>query len=148
MSSSIGANKYGYYVNNPGHWASYFNGKSYISESLSIGTTNTATGYKLSVNGKVICEELKVELDQSWPDYVFESDYPLRSIQELETSIIENGHLPGIPSAEEVEENGLEVGDMQKRMMEKIEELSLYIIQLDKRNKVLQNRITKLENIK
>lgn len=146
MASASGANKYGYYINNPGHWASYFNGKSYISESLSIGTTNGATGYKLSVNGKVICEELKVELDQAWPDYVFEEDYELRSIQEMEESIQANGHLPGIPSAKEIEENGLEIGDMQKRMMEKIEELSLYIIDLDKKNKDLQQQILDLKN--
>jgi hypothetical protein len=91
-----------------------------------------ATAYKLAVNGKIIAEELKVKLSGSWPDYVFEKKYALRTLPDLEKFIEENNHLPNIPSAEEVEKYGMEVGDMQKRMMEKIEELTLYVIDLQK----------------
>lgn len=103
------------------------------------------SGYLLAVGGSVISEEVRVDLMGSWPDYVFQDDYQLRSIEELEQSIQENGHLPGIPSAYEVENDGLHLGDMQKRMMEKIEELSLYIIQLNEENKALK---TEMEGIK
>lgn len=93
---------------------------------------NTATGYKLAVSGKVICEELKVKLSGSWPDYVFDQDYKLPGLEEVEQYIKEHKHLPNIPAAAEIETNGMEVGEMQKKMMEKIEELTLYVIELKK----------------
>lgn len=98
--------------------------------NVSIATTATAAGYKLHVGGKAICEELKVQTVVNWPDYVFEKNYALRPLHELEDYIRANKHLPEIPAAAEVEKNGMEVGDMQKRMMRKIEELTLYILQL------------------
>lgn len=101
---------------------------------------NTATGYKLAVSGKVICEELKVELKGNWPDYVFANNYNLKPLHEVEDFISRNKHLPNIPSAKEVEANGIEVGDMQKRLLEKIEELTLYIIELKKEVDDLKNK--------
>ena len=100
--------------------------------SVAIGvstSSNIPSGYLLAVDGKIVVEEVLVELSGSWPDYVFAEDYNLRPIKELEKRIQENGHLPGIPSAQEIEENGILLGDMQKKMIEKIEELTLYIIQ-------------------
>lgn len=97
---------------------------------VTIGQITPAVGYKLSIDGKAICEELKVQLKGSWPDYVFQKDYKLKSLGELQQFIDKNKHLPGIPAAAEMEKNGIEVGDMQKKMMEKIEELTLYIIDL------------------
>jgi len=92
-----------------------------------------ASGYKLTVSGKVLCEELKVKLRSTgWPDYVFGKNYNLPSLMEVEKFIQQYKHLPNIPTAAEVEENGIEVGDMQKRMMEKIEELTLNVIELKK----------------
>jgi hypothetical protein len=108
---------------------------------IGIWTTTPAAGYALSVNGKIVCEELKVQLSGSWPDYVFCKAYQLRSIKELENFIQKNKHLPGIPSAATVEKDGLDVGDMQKRMMEKIEELTLYIIQQQKEIDALKSAI-------
>jgi hypothetical protein len=102
------------------------------SGSVMIGTAVPATGYLLSVDGKVMCEELKVQMSGSWPDYVFADDYTLPTLYELEASIKQNKHLPGIPSAAVVEAEGIEVGAMQVQMMEKIEELTLYIIELQK----------------
>ncbi|RYE17435.1 MAG: hypothetical protein EOP51_23895 [Sphingobacteriales bacterium] len=96
------------------------------------GVVAAASGYKLTVTGKAICEELKVKLSGAWPDYVFSQDYKLKSLPELEQFIIRNKHLPNIPPASDLEEQGMEVGDMQRRMMEKIEELTLYIIDLQK----------------
>ncbi len=91
-----------------------------------------ASGYKLTVTGKVICEEVKVKLSGAWPDYVFEENHALMPVEKLSEFIRQNKHLPNIPSAAEMEKNGLELGDMQKKMMEKIEELTLYIIDLQK----------------
>lgn len=91
-----------------------------------------ASAYKLAVNGKIICEELKVKLSASWPDYVFNKNYGLLPLNELEKYVAQNNHLPNIPAAAELERDGMEVGNMQKKMMEKIEELTLYVIDLQK----------------
>lgn len=93
---------------------------------------NPATGYKVSVDGRVICEELRVQLNTAWPDYVFARNYRLKPLADLETFILQNNHLPNIPSAKEVEKSGFDVGDMNKRLLEKVEELTLYVIQLKK----------------
>lgn len=99
-----------------------------------------ATGYKLSVDGKVACEEVLVDLSGDWPDYVFQPEYELKSLEEVRNHINEKGHLPGVPSAQEVEENGIKVGEMNKVLMEKVEELTLYIIDLEARLKNLENK--------
>lgn len=108
--------------------------------------TSTIPGYKLAVDGNIITEEVRVELSGDWPDYVFEDEYNLMSITDLEKSIQKNGRLPGIPSATEVEANGIQLGDMQKRMMEKIEELSLYIIELSKKYEKVEAQLTQQKN--
>jgi len=107
-------------------------GNTVVTGNLRVGTTATPSGYRLAVDGKVICTELMVRLVSNWPDYVFSNHYKLRSIQDLENFINKNNHLPGIPSANEIESTGLSVGEMQKLQMEKIEELTLYIIELKK----------------
>jgi len=111
-----------------------------------MGTGNLpATGYMLSVAGKVIAEEVKVQLKTGWPDYVFANDYKLLPIEELEKLIIKNKHLPNIPSAKEIEKNGISLGDMNKRLMEKVEEMTLYIIQLKKENNATDERLKLIE---
>jgi len=102
------------------------------SGHVMIGTTTPATGYILSVDGKGMFEELKVQLSGNWPDYVFDENYKLPSLYQLESSLKTEKHLPGIPSATEIKRDGVLVGDMQTKMMEKIEELTLYIISLQK----------------
>lgn len=100
--------------------------------SVRIGNVAAPADYKFAINGKMICEELKVKLASSgWPDYVFANDYKLKSLSDLRRFIDQNKHLPGIPAAAEVEKNGIEVGDMQRKLMEKVEELTLYILQLE-----------------
>ncbi len=107
-------------------------GNMVVTGGLRIGTTTSPGGYKLAVDGKAICTELVVRLVPSWPDYVFAKDHKLISLDEVEDFIKKNNHLPGIPSAKTIEANGLSVGEMQKMQMEKIEELTLYIIELKK----------------
>lgn len=96
--------------------------------NISLGTLNST--HKLNVNGVIRSTEVIVET--GWADYVFNRNYKLRTIPELEKFINGNGHLPNIPSAAEIEKHGLHLGDIQKRMMETIEELALYVIQLKK----------------
>ena len=112
-----------------------------VHDELLINTATGKPGYEMSVNGEIVCEEVLVELEADWPDYVFADDYQLMSIPQLKQYLQKEKHLPGIPSAAEVaEEGGVKVGDMQLRMMEKIEEMALYIIELEERVKSLENK--------
>jgi len=118
---------------------------------LFIGTTTTdesnASSYSLLVGGSAIMTELKINLTSAWPDYVFTKDYPLMPISELDQYIQSNGHLPGIPSASQIEaEEGFHVGDIQRRMLEKIEELTLYMIDLKKENESLKTELNALKS--
>ncbi len=97
-----------------------------------IDTTYLPAGYSLAVNGKVMVESLEVQLGGSWPDYVFSDNYQLRSLHDLEIFINANNHLPEVPSAQEVENGTLNVGDMNATLLLKVEELTLYVIQLQK----------------
>lgn len=136
---------YGYASGGTSNWGSYFLGSNYMSGDLRIGTLTAATGYALSVNGKVACTEVLVQDLASWPDYVFKSDYNLMSLGELEQSINENGHLPGLPSAQEIETHGLHMGNMQKQVVEKVEELTLYTIEQGKMLQELKKEIDELK---
>jgi hypothetical protein len=98
---------------------------------VGIGTSNPA--YPLSVNGQIQAKEIRVET--GWSDYVFDKKYKLPSLREVEIYIQQHQHLPGIPSAEEIVKNGLPVADVSTKMMAKIEELTLYVIELEKRIK-------------
>lgn len=116
-----------------------------VNGTVCIGTTAPATGYKLSVWGKIIAEEIKVQLHPNWPDYVFATDYNMPSLDELKLFVNTHKHLPGIPSAEEVKNsNGVELGKMQAQLLEKIEELTLYVIQLGDENKKLSAQLNEL----
>lgn len=116
-----------------------------INGNAAFGST-LATGYKLSVSGKIICEEVRVALTAAWPDYVFKKDYSLMPLEQLGEFIDTHGHLPNVPSATELEQSGLEVGEMQRLMMEKIEELSLYIIDQQKLLTDQQKQIRELRD--
>ncbi len=105
--------------------------------NVGIGTTNPA-GYRLAVNGKIRAKEIVVE--SGWADHVFHQDYKLTPLTEVEAYIQQHQHLPNIPSSEEIETSGLHVGDVQMKMMEKIEELTLHIIALNKRIESLENQ--------
>jgi len=103
------------------------------NSNVGIGTTDTK-GYKLAVAGNMIAESVKVSLQANWPDYVFAKEYPLPTLQETEKHIKEKGHLPGIPSAAEAKANGIDLGVMNAKLLQKIEELTLHLIEQCKAN--------------
>ena len=101
--------------------------------SLNIGNQNGANGYRLAVNGKIIAEEIRLQLTQAWPDYVFQKEYELAPLDEVEAHIQQYGHLKGIPSAKVVEDKGIAVAEIQRTLVEKVEELTLYAIEQQKK---------------
>ena len=111
-------------------------GTIFLTGKTAIGTFNIPNDYMLAVNGKIRAKEIKVET--GWGDFVFEEDYDLPTLEEVERFIKANGHLPDIPSAKEVEENGVELGKMDSKLLVKIEELTLYMIDQEKRIKKLE----------
>jgi hypothetical protein len=117
--------------------------------SVAIGTplTQNTNGYKLAVKGKIGAHEVQVEnTSNAWADYVFEPDYKLISLDEVEDFIKTNKHLPEIPSAEEVKVNGHKLGEMDVLLLKKIEEMTLYVIQQQNQIKELTERLKKLES--
>lgn len=114
--------------------------------NVTIGVTTPATGYKLTVAGKIMCTELKVQL-QPFPDYVFEKNYRLKTLKEVENHIDTYKRLPGMPSAAEVESTGMNVGEMQGKVVEKVEELTLYIIQQQKQIEASQKQVEALQQM-
>lgn len=110
--------------------------------NVGIGTGNAilAADEKLAVNGLIHAKEVKVDLI-GWPDYVFTAKYELATLEDVEKQIKERGHLLNIPSAEEVEKNGVSLGEMNKKLLEKVEELTLYIIQMNKEIEVLKEKV-------
>jgi len=114
------------------------------NDLVGIGSTRIPTGFKLAVQGKIIAEDVKVLPAANWPDYVFMPSYELMPLQKLEQHIREKGHLPGIPSAKEVAaQGGFEVGEMQRKLLEKVEELSLYVIELERKVEELEKKCQK-----
>lgn len=121
--------------------------KNAVSGNVAIGTTDTK-GFKLAVNGNISAKEIKVEATV-WPDYVFEPGYQSLSLRELEDYIKLHKHLPEIPSALEVRRDGIALGEMNKMLLKKIEELTLYLIEKDKEVfelKQQQSKLTDQEN--
>ena len=116
---------------------------------VGIGTANTQ-GYKLAVKGStgIITEELTIKLHGSWADYVFNENYKLMPIDELEKFLNKNNHLPNVPNESEVKKNGIKVKKMNKILLEKIEELTLYTINQQKMIEQLKDRILELENVR
>ncbi len=111
-------------------------GTVHVGPMLNWETPNDSPELRMYVQGGIRAEKVKVDIaDQNgWADYVFEEGYELMSTTELESYIKEHKHLPGVPSAAEVVENGIDVAEMNKILLEKIEELTLRIIELEKRN--------------
>lgn len=123
-----------------GYFSVFLNGASRMivrsNGNVTIGHPDDAQpagNHRLAVKGAVAATEYNVVNVAAWPDYVFAENYKLRSLEETEAFIQQHKHLPGIPAAAEIEANGLPLGDMQKRMMEKLEELTLHLIEADKR---------------
>jgi hypothetical protein len=115
-----------------------------ISENGNVGIGTTNPTEKLAVNGKIRAKEVIVE-SSGWSDYVFADDYKLQSLADVEAQIKTNKHLPGVPSAQEVAEKGVSVGDMQAVLLAKIEELTLHVINQQKQLNAQQTEIAILK---
>lgn len=125
----------------PGNSALFIN----YGGQVGIGTTSPGS-FKLAVEGKIGAREIKVTLQSPWPDYVFNQGYQRMSLASLEAFIKKNNHLPNIPSAQEVKENGgIELGEMNAKLLEKIEELTLYVIELKKENEEFRKQLEELK---
>ena len=121
------------------HQVSNFN----ILGKVGIGTTDPQEA--LSVKGNIRAQQIKVET-ANWPDYVFQDDYQLTSLKDTEKFIQSNGHLPDLPKAELVEKEGYSLNEMDKILLKKIEELTLHLIEKDKRIEALEENMKKLNN--
>lgn len=115
----------------------------HVAGSGNIGIGTITPSHKLAVSGTIRAKE--VILDTDWSDIVFQSGYELRTLDAVESHIEKHRRLPDVPSAAAVKSNGLSVGEAQKIMMQKIEELTLYVIELKKENEVQQREIEKLK---
>src|SRR5690606_34391867 len=127
----------------------------FADRNIGIGTLDTQ-GYRLAVAGNVIAEGVKVELQGNWPDFVFAEDFDLMPLTDLKSFIETKGHLPNIPNAAEVQQEGIDLGGMNALLLQKIEEMTLYILNQEERingltlenAKIMDilNRIAKLED--
>ncbi|MFV1883201.1 MAG: hypothetical protein ACMZ7B_01730 [Balneola sp.] len=118
-----------------------------ITSNGNVGIGTSTPGNKLEVNGTIRSKEVIVEAT-GWPDFVFKTDYHLPDLSFVEAFIKEHGHLPNIPSQQQVEEQGQSLGETQKLLLQKIEELTLYVIELKKENEAQQKEIEELKEKK
>jgi len=114
--------------------------------NVGIGTTTPDS--KLAVKGTIHAEEVRVDLNVPPPDYVFEESYNLPSLTQVESYIKANKHLPEVPSAKEMEANGINLSEMNMLLLKKVEELTLHLIELKKENENLVKRVEQIENEK
>jgi hypothetical protein len=117
-------------------------GNSYFASNVGIGTTNPTSS--LAVNGTIRAREVIVTT-QGWPDHVLKPDYNLKPLTEVEKYIKKNCHLEGIPSEKEIKANGLSMGEMQAKLLQKLEETTLYLIEMKKENEQLKARLAAIE---
>jgi len=120
-------------------------GNGFANFPTTAGSVNVSN-YNLFVKGGILTEEVRVNLQSNWADYVFSTDYKLKTLEEVENYINKNGHLENVPSAKKVKEEGIELGEMVKIQQEKIEELTLYLIQQNKEIKELRENLKSLKN--
>ena len=112
---------------------------------ISIGTVQHPVGYKFAVGGNMIAEAITVKLQSNWPDYVFERGYHLKPLNVLEKFIKDKHHLPNMPSTLDVNENGIDLGNMNQQLLKKVEELTLYLIIQQKQINTLKRQMKTLK---
>ena len=130
----------------PTHENLTVNSMLYVNGNLGIGTLNPHEA--LTVNGKIYAKEIILDTNIPFPDYVFAPDYKIKSLLEMEDYIKTNSHLPNMPSAAEVQEKGLNSGEMINKLLQTVEEQMLYIIEQNKEIMLLNDRIEKIETKK
>ena len=134
------------HVLNDANRTNIIEGNLRADDAISIGTSTFLPDYKLNVNGAIRSKEVVCE-SAPWPDYVFEEDYDLKSLDEVESFIREEGHLPNMPSAKEVEANGVALAKMNALLLEKIEELTLHAIDQNNRIASQDQKLNEQQNI-
>lgn len=122
------------------------NSPTYGAAPIFIIENNERALFQINNDGVVRSREIKVNLDAAWPDYVFEPTYCLQPLTEVEEYIVANGHLPNVPSAEVIEEDGVSLGEMNRILLEKVEELTLHLIEQQKLIEAQNERSEALEN--
>jgi hypothetical protein len=119
-----------------------FVGNYNFEGNVGFGVITMPAGYKLAVGGNIIAEKVKVRKQSAgWPDFVFKKDYKLMSLPEIEAFVNKNSHLPEIPSAAEVEKEGQDLGEMNRLLLKKVEELTLYLIEQNKEIKTIKDEL-------
>lgn len=128
----------------------YGTGNIFATGNVGIGTTDTK-GYKLGVNGSAIATSVTVKLNSAWPDYVFKPSYQLPALADVKSYIDKNQHLPEIPSEQEIAKDGQNLGEMNKLLLKKVEELTLYLIEKEdiekQQEKINQNYAVQIEKL-
>ncbi|TKG91605.1 hypothetical protein EYV94_21510 [Puteibacter caeruleilacunae] len=131
------------YTAQPIHIDHFSKGK--FAGNVGIGT-DPSDAYVLSANGTIRAREIKVD-SEIWADYVFDNDYKLMPIEQVANFIDENGHLPNIPNAKTVKKDGISVGEMNAKLLEKIEELTLYVIKQQQAMDEVKQKMQKQDEI-
>ncbi|KAF2080442.1 hypothetical protein [Flavobacterium sharifuzzamanii] len=131
--------------NHPLHFITNYIAKMSILTNGNVGIGELNPKNKLDVNGTIHSKEVKVDM-QDWSDFVFKKNYSLPTLEEVERHIVEKGHLENIPSEEEVLKNGVNLGEMNAKLLQKIEEMTLYIIEQNKQIIDLNKRLEKVES--
>jgi len=115
-----------------------------IARDGNVGIGVLHSNNKLDVNGTIHSKEVKVDMS-GWSDFVFKKEYNLPTLEQVEKHIAEKGHLENIPSEKEVLENGISLGEMNAKLLRKIEELTLYVIEMKKKNESMEKEILNLK---
>ncbi|WCT13632.1 tail fiber protein [Mucilaginibacter jinjuensis] len=118
-----------------------------ITSSGKVGIGTTVPDQKLTVNGTIHATEVLVDQTVQTPDYVFDKDYDLATLKDVKTYIDQNHHLPEIPSAAEITKEGINLGEMNAKLLKKIEELTLYLIEKDKKQEGLETMVLKQNKV-
>jgi hypothetical protein len=154
IADATGNPKFTWHYDIAGGFMGFFQGtgggnKMVIRDDGNVGIGTTTPGnFKLAVNGKIWGTEVQVALTNPGPDYVFEKSYALPTLEEVKSYIDQNKHLSEVPSAKEMEANGVNVGEMNMLLLKKIEELTLYVIDLKKESTRQQKEIEDLKSKK